>query len=238
MKNILFAASFFTACLGTVSATVTPLSGVVSLSTGVDFSCAVRADGAVFCWGLNDAGQLGTPTSLVNSGGGFKTDAGINATRIATISNGTQVTSGRGHSCLLRRDGTVWCWGNNSRGQLGDGTAVLRKAPVKVNGLPTVVAVFAGATSSCALTAAGRLWCWGDFEYFSGLLFGDLAGDHAFNAREFAMLSNVRTVAMAADHACAVVSAGDVFCCGATTDKVRLVTAKRNSSRTRRKRCR
>jgi alpha-tubulin suppressor-like RCC1 family protein len=71
------------------------------------------------------------------------------------------VSAGGGHACLVRTDGSLWCWGRNDRGQLGDGTRTPRALPVRVAGIDDVIAVAAGDVHTCAATAAGAVFCWG-----------------------------------------------------------------------------
>lgn len=76
------------------------------------------------------------------------------------------VAGGASHTLVVRtRDNTVWAWGLNSDGQLGDNTITQRKTPIQVSGLSSVVAVAAGAKHSLALTSAGVLYAWGDNYY-------------------------------------------------------------------------
>ncbi|MBL8601664.1 MAG: hypothetical protein JNK72_07060 [Myxococcales bacterium] len=74
---------------------------------------------------------------------------------------GQRLAGGNNHSCALRSDGTVWCWGSNETGQIGDGTLETRRAPVQVMGLAGVVEVGAGDMASCALRRDGAVFCWG-----------------------------------------------------------------------------
>jgi len=76
-------------------------------------------------------------------------------TAVATVSGGAT------HSLAQKRDGTVWAWGSNTNGRLGDGTATLRSAPVQVSGLTAVVAVAAGGAHSLALHGDGTVHAWG-----------------------------------------------------------------------------
>jgi alpha-tubulin suppressor-like RCC1 family protein len=71
------------------------------------------------------------------------------------------VASGDFHTCALRADGTVRCWGRNKEGQLGDGTAEMRTSPVAVAGVRDVSQLALGANSSCALLRDGSVVCWG-----------------------------------------------------------------------------
>lgn len=73
-----------------------------------------------------------------------------------------QVSAGAAHTLVVKSDGTVWAWGRNNTGQLGDGTLGPRTAPVQIPGLSDVVAVAAGRVHSLALTKDGSVWAWGD----------------------------------------------------------------------------
>ncbi|MBX3029661.1 MAG: hypothetical protein KF809_05845 [Chloroflexi bacterium] len=80
-----------------------------------------------------------------------------------------QISTGARHACALKSNGTVWCWGFNKQGQLGDGTTITRKRPVRVdlrlsgarNPLDRVVEVVAGRDFTCARRAGDSIWCWG-----------------------------------------------------------------------------
>jgi len=69
---------------------------------------------------------------------------------------------GTRHVCVLAGDGSLWCWGDNKYGQLGDGTTASRTAPVQVTALGSdVVQVSAGEAYTCAVKRDGSAWCWG-----------------------------------------------------------------------------
>ncbi len=88
----------------------------------------------------------------------------------------TSIVAGAGHTCATRSDGSCWCWGDNRRGQLGDGTTASRTEPVLVAGLPPVLALALGAEHTCALAGTpARLWCWGRGD--DGRLFVPSMGD-------------------------------------------------------------
>jgi hypothetical protein len=72
-----------------------------------------------------------------------------------------KLAAGSVHTCALARGGDVYCWGQNSYGQLGDGTTEDRAAPVSVAGAPPFVDLVAAGGHSCGLTAGGQLHCWG-----------------------------------------------------------------------------
>jgi subtilisin family serine protease/alpha-tubulin suppressor-like RCC1 family protein len=149
---------------GTTTDETTPvpvigLTGVVSISAGVFDTCALLGDGTVKCWGLNNFGQLGdgtttnrtTPVSVVGLAGAIAVSAGSGGGSEGDV----------GHTCALLANGAASCWGDNSHGQLGDGTTTSRTTPGTVMGLTGAVAVSAGFNYTCALLAGGTTECWG-----------------------------------------------------------------------------
>jgi alpha-tubulin suppressor-like RCC1 family protein len=121
-----------------------------------------------------------------------------------------KVAAGDGHSCALRTDGTVWCWGRNDHGQLGNDTVDDADSPVQVvagtvNGvavkLPKFSAVSAGSTHSCALGEDGTAWCWGA----SGAgQVGNSRGSEFHTPQQVAGLTGVLAITAAAAHSCAI----------------------------------
>jgi alpha-tubulin suppressor-like RCC1 family protein len=130
------------------------LTQVTSIAAGAGHSLAIRSDGTLWSWGLNDMGQLGTGT--------FGTNLAI-PTQITTLSAVRGAAAGPYHGLAVLMDGTVWAWGDNSVGELGQPTSSLSNSvpPVRVLGLPTVTAVAAGGYFSLALATDGSVWAWG-----------------------------------------------------------------------------
>jgi hypothetical protein len=128
----------------------------------------------------------------------------------------TAVSAGESHACALDLNGIVWCWGANSRGQLGNGTTTDSETPTRVNGLPSnVMAISAGGLHTCALLPAGGVACWGDNEY--GELGSSLTtSGYGATARYVEGLSGVAiAVAAGVNRTCALLDRGRVQCWGA-----------------------
>jgi alpha-tubulin suppressor-like RCC1 family protein len=136
------------------------LSSVVRLSTGAGHACAFTSDGIVSCWGDNREGQLGTGDKDARS-----RPVRIDPTGLGAV---TQVYAGGAHTCAQRVDGSLWCWGSNRFGQLGTGDTNARLAPQPVapDVLGTAVsAVYTGGAHTCAVKVDGSVWCWGNNQY-------------------------------------------------------------------------
>lgn len=116
------------------------------------------AQGTLWTWGSNAFGGL--------SGGGSP-NFQLVPQQFPGLTDVVAVSVGRAHTIVLKSDGTVWGWGDNSWGQLGDGTLAPRVSPVQVLGLPAgVIAISAGLDHNLALTVAGAVWAWGSNTVF------------------------------------------------------------------------
>src|SRR5262249_31385061 len=132
---------------------VNGLSDATAISAGQNATCAVRKTGQVFCWGSNDWGKLGVGNN----------DALMPVpTPVVGLSDAVQVSVGQFHTCAVRSNGEVACWGFGSNGALGDGASTTSNVPVTVQGLTDAVQVTAGGLHSCAIHGSGAVTCWGD----------------------------------------------------------------------------
>ena len=135
----------------------TPLGGITKIAAGNGHTCAVTTTGTVKCWGLNFFGQLGD-NSTTNRYTPVDVIAGPSLPALAGVSS---LTTGLNHTCVLISGGAK-CWGDNARGQLGDGSTTPRLTPVDVSGLAAgVVSIAAAAEHTCAVTIGGGVKCWG-----------------------------------------------------------------------------
>jgi alpha-tubulin suppressor-like RCC1 family protein len=136
---------------------VKSLTNVIDISTSALSSMALREDGTVWMWGWNANGVLGNGTFSDNEAA---------PAQVIGLSDVKAISKGIGHSMALLEDGTVWTWGYNGNGRLGDGTTENRAIPVQVKGLSDVAAISAGSTHSMALDKDGTVWAWGMNDQF------------------------------------------------------------------------
>lgn len=131
--------------------------------TGTDYAhvCAI-ASGVLYCWGENESGQLGNGTN----GNDSDRPVAVSASGVLNGKTIQDVQVGIRHSCA-RASGGVYCWGEGSTGQVGDGTYVSKGIPTQVSQQPgaltasNVISLGAGANRGCAVVTDGRTFCWG-----------------------------------------------------------------------------
>lgn len=142
------------------------LSGITAISSapGSYHTCALSSSGTVYCWGYGVSGQLGN-NSTSNSGYPVQV-VGVGGT--GTLSNITSISAGGSHTCAVESGGTVYCWGQNTSGQLGNNsTATGYNYPVAVHAvggggtLTGISAAGSGAINTCAVNSSGNVFCWG-----------------------------------------------------------------------------
>lgn len=131
---------------------VTGMNGVTAIAAGLLRSVAVRSDGTVWRWGENSPIYGDEPME------NWLSTVPVQVTGLTDITN---VVAGAYFDVALKRDGTIWTWGDNSYGQLGDGTTNGTRIPVQVVGLSNVVAIAAGQVFAVALLSDGTVWQWG-----------------------------------------------------------------------------
>lgn len=185
------------------------LSDVIAIDAGFGHTCAVLANsyGDVLCWGLNSYGQIGDNTTTNRSSPALT----------ASYNNGAAIAVAVGdfHTCALLGDGTVWCWGANTYGQLGDGSNTHRHVPVST-GLSNVKAIAASGNSSCALLAGGTVKCWGSNnqgQLGDGTTYDRSTPVAVRSVNGINYLGDVTEIAVGVMHACAV-GQGHAYCWG------------------------
>ncbi len=130
------------------------------VSCGVDYTAAIKTDGTLWVWGMNQYGTLGDNT-VVNKSSPVQT--------IAFGTNWKQVSAGYFHTAAIKTDGTLWTWGMNLNGQLGDNTVAAKSSPVQTITFATNwKQVYCGARNTAAIKTDGTLWSWGN-NFYGGL---------------------------------------------------------------------
>ncbi len=145
---------------GTTSNVTTPAGlndggrGYVDVHAGYLTTCAVAANGDVYCWGHNNRGQVGDGTfENKTSPVRVQMPAGVSSAKVAVSAI---------HACAVATTGALYCWGGGDDGELGMGQGLVdARTPSLVPGLNGVLAVDARDKGTCALTAPGKTWCWG-----------------------------------------------------------------------------
>lgn len=175
------------------------------ITTGEHHTCGVTTSNKIYCWGLNNYGQLGDGTTVYR------------ALTPRLVTGGlafTWVDAGSNHTCAVTTDHRAFCWGAGNLGQRGDGGITLRvRSPRVVFGNHLFTKVSGGGVHTCGVTTTNQAWCWG--ENGDGRL-GDgtttrrltphlVAGSHAFNQ-----------VSAGTFHTCARTTAAVGYCWGAS----------------------
>jgi len=127
------------------------------VSGGPNHTAAIKTDGTLWLWGYNTYGALGDNTTVSKS------------SPVQTVAGGTNwklVASGYYHTAAIKTDGTLWLWGRNTYGQLGDNTITHRSSPVQtVAGGTNWKSVASGGYHTAAIKTDGTLWLWGRNTY-------------------------------------------------------------------------
>ena len=153
--------------------TVSGLANAVSIEAGTNHTCAVTNTGTVSCWGDNISGHLGGFWTLVATFPlSFRTTSETPVS-VSGLSTAAGAAAGFGHSCAALSTGSVFCWGDNSSGQLGAASNVgfvppgggasttVTIVPVQAGSITTAVEVTTGLFHSCARLSNSRVLCWG-----------------------------------------------------------------------------
>jgi alpha-tubulin suppressor-like RCC1 family protein len=198
---------------------VSNLANVSAVASGGAHSCALdKTNGSVACWGLGGFGQLGD--------GSFGNLATSNTpVRVSGLVGVTAITSGHFFSCALNANATVSCWGDDSAGQLGNGTGgsigSIQTTPTLISNLTNVTTITAGEDHACALKTNGTVSCWGrgdrgelgNGQSLTSLTPVDVK-DPSSTVAHGVILADVKALYGGFQHTCAVKTTGDVLCWG------------------------
>lgn len=181
-----------------------PVSQTMTRFPGSNSACFATTAGGLKCWGGNEEGQVGDGSLTTR----------LSPASVQGLSSGVVRWSvGDRHACATKTDQSLWCWGWNADGQLGDNTLARRTVPTRVQGIADgVTQVAAGARHTCALTSRGGVLCWGDN------WFGQLGDGSTISRPTPAPVAGLGqgVVSLSAGwwFTCALTSAGSVWCWG------------------------
>ena len=187
-------------------AQVSGLSGVTAITAGGGHGLTLLNNGTVWGWGLNSSGELGNSTTT-NSNIPVEVNGSEGLINVGTIGAVTAVAAGDSHSLAVLIDGSVWAWGDNSEGELGNGSTTSSSIPGVVNGVSGVTAVAAGLTYSLALKSDGTVWAWG--ENSAGQL-GNGSTTNSSTPVQVSGLTGVTAIAASNAHSVALLNDGTV----------------------------
>ena len=183
---------------------VARLSGVVAIAAGADFTCALRLNRTVWCWGENGSMQLGRT---------LETQFDPTPQRIRGLRASVAIATGSAHVCALLTTGRVACWGDNLRGELGRSPSALpfSRSPATVPGVTSVSSLAAGFDHTCAALRSGAAVCWGSDQ--DGQL-GNGRAEPVAAPADVLDLGGVSSLAGGVFFTCARSSTGRVHCFG------------------------
>jgi alpha-tubulin suppressor-like RCC1 family protein len=125
-----------------------------AVSSLKNHTCGIQRDGSLWCWGDNGVGELGTVSTVTQA---------FAPLPVATGTTWRMVSAQVTHTCAIRDDQTLWCWGDNTNGQLATGDTTGATVPTHIANDPGGwIAVAGGDAHTCAVRSDGTLWCWGD----------------------------------------------------------------------------
>jgi len=193
--------------------TISSTSLSTMVAVGGHHSCALKSDGSVLCWGNNNAGQLGRATVSAGEASPAKVSLSVGVTI-------TQINAGTSHTCGLRPNGQVLCWGEGSTGQLGNGQGLDKAIPVTVSAIgiddpSKALSIAVGGNHVCARLKNNTVRCWG--KNTNGELgIGTTASPQLSPQQTVAALTNKNVTALSAgySHTCALTVTGEVWCWG------------------------
>jgi alpha-tubulin suppressor-like RCC1 family protein len=178
----------------------------MALSANHHHTCFVGHDGVVWCWGENEAYELGDGTAE---------DRGSPVLVQNLPSEAKALSAGQAHTCALLQDGSIACWGSNDRGQCGTGRSsepLQSPQVVPVSGV-NFIEVAAGRVHTCAVSSDGAVYCWGDTTYGQAGVDPSVASGQVVGPTKIDGLERIGGIETVEDHTCATSGSTRTFHC-------------------------
>lgn len=189
-------------------AQVAGLAGIVAIATGGAHALALGTDGTLWAWGGNTYGQLGDATNAQRL-------VPVRVSGTTGLSRIREISAGERHTLVLTTDATVWSWGANYSGELGDGSNRDRNVPGIVPGFGGVSSIAAGSSFSLARKGDGSAWSWG--ANWAGQL-GDGSGYERQSPVAILGMSGIAALSAGGRHGLALKADGTAWMWGANVD--------------------
>ena len=172
----------------------------VQVAAGYNHTCALNAEGLLYCWGDNQVGQIG----------GAEEPEVATPTQIGS-DRWREIRAGASISCGIKQEGSLFCWGDNLLGQLGIGSEVYQAVPVQVGTDNDWSTVSVRLYHTCAVKESGTLFCWGDGRQQQ---LGEISSDDTMRPSQVGSDSDWLEVGVGRDHTCALKQDGSLYCWG------------------------
>jgi len=180
------------------------IEGVKAIAAGERHTVALKEDGTVWSWGNNVFGQLGHTDFVVRNN---------QPMMVVDLKDVKAIAAGEWHTVALKEDGSIWAWGDNEDGQLGDGRVIATNKPVQAIDIEEVVAIASGNCFTVALKQDGTVWTWGLYFYYDPIENVDIAMTSTQPVCKEG-IEDVKAIAAGSDHVVALKEDGTVWTWG------------------------
>ena len=188
------------------------------IAAGLAHTCAIAQNNTIWCWGDNSLSQLGS--SAYNT---IADSLSLVPVQTAALGGGRiaqRIVAGLNHTCVLATDGTVWCWGENGKGAVGDGSFTNQENPVQVILADTATKIAAGGSTTCAVLTNNSVQCWGR-NNFGQVGIGSVLSSTIGTPTNVLLIPAsfiVSDIEVGLTHVCAVSTVGGAWCWGEGTN--------------------
>jgi alpha-tubulin suppressor-like RCC1 family protein len=190
---------------------------ILSIAGGSEHTCAIASDHQAYCWGNGDNGRLGN-----NDTGASDVPVAVDTSGVLAGKTILSIVAGYQHTCAIASDHQAYCWGDNTYGQLGDGSGVPSYVPVAVSTAgalsgKTILSIYAsGSSHTCVIASDNLAYCWGygeDGQLGNGVTFSS-SSPVQVNTSSVLPGQTVVSLATAWQSTCAIGSDGKAYCWG------------------------